>query len=485
MTAQVTRDDTRKVLGNLKFGSGVAEHEQHLKDYFLRTSLYKRVVNDELDLVRGVKGSGKSAMFRYLQQDQHPAKADVVVVPAFDFGEDEAFQRIIKAWSGATEDTLRRRWRVYLLALVGNELVERFGGHEAVAELSAYLETLHLRQPVRGRLSRLIQKFREAPIAWDEEDDDDRIESVTQDLAEVAAATRDALAALNRRAWVVFDRLDEAFYTDVAAERQALRSLMQVTRDLNAADPEGRRIRVKLFMREDIFNRISRGGSQVNLSHIRDADLRWYPDTLSELLCRRVIQHEDHCRLFRLKPSHAKTTAGRSTIISTLLPEATPFPLPCRDNHVTATTWNWVMTYLRDGKGYVSPRNLLTFFDIACREQEDMWEDDGDRGTRDALLGGKALNRAWRTLSRERMEDTVVAEDGELEPYIDRLMNGAYRYRSPQAVSARLECTGDDLRFERVFDRLLAAGVLTKLGGGQYSIAYLYRPVLNVDPTLD
>src|SRR4051812_47375800 len=126
-TKSVRRSDAHDLLVGLRFGTGVAEHEKHLADYFLRTSLYRRVVSDELDLVRGVKGSGKSAMFRYLQTDTHPETADVIVIPAFDFSEDEAFQRVMRAWSGAAEETIRRRWRIYILALVGNQLLDRFG----------------------------------------------------------------------------------------------------------------------------------------------------------------------------------------------------------------------------------------------------------------------------------------------------------------------------------------------------------------------
>ena len=85
--------------------------------------------------------------------------------------------------------------------------------------------------------------------------------------------------------WLALDRLDEAFigYPDV--EIPALRALLRTYLDLLAFS----NISLKIFVRHDMFTKISRGGF-VNLTHVnaRKADIMWYEEDLRALICRRI-----------------------------------------------------------------------------------------------------------------------------------------------------------------------------------------------------
>jgi hypothetical protein len=52
----------RPILHELKFGGDVAENDANLDAYFVETSAFLDVINDEADLIIGPKGSGKTAI---------------------------------------------------------------------------------------------------------------------------------------------------------------------------------------------------------------------------------------------------------------------------------------------------------------------------------------------------------------------------------------------------------------------------------------
>ena len=94
----------------------------------------------------------------------------------------------------------------------------------------------------------------------------------------------DLLSSLNQHlesndhsVWVLCDRLDVAFDESVELEKNALRALFKVYRDIE----ENRRIRLKIFLRDDIWRRITHDGFR-EASHItRTATISWSDRNLS------------------------------------------------------------------------------------------------------------------------------------------------------------------------------------------------------------
>lgn len=96
-----------------------------------------------------------------------------------------------------------------------------------------------------------------------------------------------ALAASDYHVWVLFDRLDVAFIESHDLEKNALRALFRVYRDLGSYD----RISLKIFLRSDIWQRIVEGGFR-EASHItRVAILDWEPPALLNLIIRRLLSN--------------------------------------------------------------------------------------------------------------------------------------------------------------------------------------------------
>src|SRR5690606_29954733 len=85
--------------------------------------------------------------------------------------------------------------------------------------------------------------------------------------------------------WVAVDRLDEAFQGFPEVEIPSLRALFRSYLDIL----DFPRIRLKLFVRRDLFRRIIEGGF-VNLTHVnaRKIEVIWDEEDLLNLLCRRI-----------------------------------------------------------------------------------------------------------------------------------------------------------------------------------------------------
>ena len=103
-----------------------------------------------------------------------------------------------------------------------------------------------------------------------------------------------ALTAGRYYVWVLFDRLDVAFFESHDLERNALRALFRVYRDFAAHE----RVKLKIFLRSDIWRRIVEGGFREASHIVRVAILDWTPASLLNLIVRRLLSNDDLVRVF-------------------------------------------------------------------------------------------------------------------------------------------------------------------------------------------
>jgi hypothetical protein len=151
---------------------------------------------------------------------------------------------------------------------------------------------------------------------------------------------QDALEELGLTVWVVFDRLDEAFQGAPDHELPALRALLRVYLDLNHLE----HVRVKLFIRNDLFSRITTGGF-VNLTHVnaRRLHLTWSPEDLLELLTRRVLDNLGVLEAVGVDdPASIDNHEARLNLL-----EERIFPDQVDPGLRKPTTWNWILSPLR------------------------------------------------------------------------------------------------------------------------------------------
>ena len=365
-----------ELLKILNLGNSVAEFDADLQDYFLETETFRSVIRGERDIVAGDKGTGKTAIYRVLQQNyrSYPELENVEVITAFNPQGNPIFQRLAHG-SLLSEGLYQTVWKSYILSLVGNWIIDIYGDsyNDHITKLTSTLEHLDLRsvdtspETIFGRLVRLLNNLSspsEIEVAF----------SVTEYGLPVVVPkvsfgserkkgdvihSDEFLTVLDRAAestelelWVLFDRLDEAFTGFPNVELPALRALFRSYLDLSGL----KNIKLKLFVRKDLLRRIVQGGF-VNLTHInaRRIDIVWEDEDLFNMLVRRVRRNNDFAESTELSAKSDDEVLG-------IL-----FPPQIDVGERKPTTKSWIASRIRDGNNSKPPRNLI---DLANKSKE-------------------------------------------------------------------------------------------------------------------
>lgn len=477
----------KEILQELDLGNSVAEYDAALERYFVETSTFRALINDEGDVIAGDKGTGKTALFRILKKRYAgmPELVDVELIEAFNPSGNPVFQRLTET-DPLEEGQYITIWKAYILALVGNWVLELYEEAltESMFELDALLTSVGLRSTddtPTTVFSQLVNLFRRItnpeavevamtitpegiPVVapriqlGDEEPYQDEL--VRHDDA-LALLDR-VLEEINLTVWVAFDRLDEAFQGFPRAEIPALRALFRTYLDLNAFP----RIRLKLFVRKDLFRRIIAAGF-VNLTHVnaRKIEIVWDEDDLFDLLFRRV--NENQTFLERL----GIDDGGQQEVFDAMFPEQVD------PGERRPTTWTWMMSRVRDGNGVRPPRNLIDLVKKAHEEQlrrEERTGTEYERGH--PVIGSEALKKGLARLSTERVQDTLLAEAGEERAlWIEKFRDGRAEHNE-ETISSTLGLQGDLVEPIRVLKDL---GFIESIGA-TYKVPMLYRAGLNI-----
>jgi hypothetical protein len=275
----------------------------------------------------------------------------------------------------------------------------------------------------------------------------------------------DVLEETGYSVWVVLDRLDEAFQGFPEAEVPVLRALLRTYLDL-ADFP---RITLKLFVRKDLFRRIIEGGF-VNLTHVnaRKVEIVWDVEDLFDLLCRRLRENSAFVEALGLSPE-----ASNEQLFEAV------FPRQVDQGSRKPTTWNWMLSRIRDGNGITPPRNLI---DLVTKAQEAQmrkerrsateYARDGDRG----VIESDALKRGLAALSTERVENTLLAEAGEYAPLVERFRGG----RAEHNEASLAETLGVPVGQARAAGKPLVEIGFLEQTGETLKVPMLYRGGLSI-----
>ncbi|WP_296167776.1 hypothetical protein [uncultured Brevundimonas sp.] len=478
----------KDLLKELSFGGSVAEFDKHLKDYFLETHAFRQLISDKKDIVAGDKGTGKTAIFKVLYETYAyiPSLSHVVVVPAFNTSGDPIFQEIASR-APQDEGEYIAFWKGFILSLVGNWLLKhnKYDKKSPLHDLDILLRGLGLRsdfdQP-RPIFDRMMAKasgifsWQSAEVKFGagaegvsltpkvEFDKKTKSDAKVIPVAGALGLLNRCLNETGKTAWVAVDRMDEAFqgYPDV--EIPALRALFRTYLDFT----EFERIKLKLFVRQDLFRRIV-GETFVNLTHINDrkVDVIWDDEDLMSLLVRRVRQ--------------GKTFSERSNIdkVDDKAVFYTVFPKKIDAGKRQPETWTWMMGRIRDGNGAKPPRNLI---DLATFAQDaQLRKEERDRAPRQfasgkAMIEAEPVRKALAVLSDRRVNDTLLAEARSLAPCVKKFRNG----RSEHNESSIAAVLGEDIESARAkIAQLKELGFLEEVGSS-YKVPMLYRGGLNI-----
>lgn len=237
-----------EILERLNLGSSVAENDDDLESYFVPTVALDDFLADRYDLIRGAKGSGKSAILRMVSREKssYPQLTDVDLVIATEHTGEPAFKRAFEAvlLDQVTDSALTNAWKTYILNLALDAVEElppseirdaaikfaeasglRYRTPNAFKKIWwSVLRMLHVKSVTVG-VDSVSAEFPDAPPEfW--------AKSATPvDFPEALRLAIAALESNKRRCWVLMDRLDAAFQDKPDLERRALRSLLVAYKD--------------------------------------------------------------------------------------------------------------------------------------------------------------------------------------------------------------------------------------------------------------
>lgn len=260
------------------------------------------------------------------------------------------------------------------------------------------------------------------------------------------------------------DRLDELFARRSATERKALRGLLTTIR-LFASE----RIRVKVFLRDDILEQIVAGEGFTALSHVvsrRSDTLRWSEDQILSMITRRIFANAGFRDHFTPDESLLVTSTEYQRQMFYRIFDDTVYRPPNQ-----SPTLRWIYNHTRDGRGVVTPRDVINLVARAGQWQRDQFRRDPE-GSTERLISGKAVIYGLSELSKEKRTVYLEAEFPHKWKEIARFVGGGTQY-SERALRRIFGA-----KVEGIVEDLISMGVLeraTRKGQRTYKIPYVYR----------
>lgn len=287
-------------------------------------------------------------------------------------------------------------------------------------------------------------------------------------LLEIADA---AFADSDIKFWIVLDRLDVSFADSPELERNALRALFRVYRDTAAL----KQIGMKIFLRDDIWKRITTQGFR-EASHItRSITITWNPQALLHLVVRRLIHNEAIQKFYSVDPIVVLSSVVEQEKLFYRM-----FPMQVDAGPQKPTTFNWMLSRTADGTRQTAPRELIHLLTAARDQQMKLLETGGAEPAGEALFDRAALKSALPDVSKVRFEQTLCAEHSALKPILLRL-EGEKTQQTP-ATLAKIWNVSDQTALEMA-EKLVEVGFFEKRGSKEqpvFWVPFLYRDALNL-----
>jgi hypothetical protein len=480
----------QEIVKTLTLGSWVAEEEiDFIKTYFVETDVWEQLHKDKCDIVLGTKGSGKSAL--YLLLKGHNPNTDVITVEGSNVNGDPVFTKLVDYRDAADEMGLVNFWRIYLLSLAVQTLLDRDPSDSKIQAAARALDEAGLTEFKAGvgekqiswimswlkklpnvRMTVLGQKVR---LGLDPPDRP-RTDLKEVDASRLFALLDDYLKSKSKYVWILVDRLDAAFVAPNSGdlERKALRALFRVYASLRAYPT----LRLKLFMRSDIWDTIMAEPDDAGSDNpFREAarlnarleTLKWDEASLINLLSKRATLNKPLVDFFKLRPAKVvENIQLQRNFLNDMLPKGQSI--------------DWVLKRVVDGSNNYSPRELLHFFACLIKHQRAWFAKKHPEIPGQQLFIKDSMDKAMSDVSRDRLKLTLYAEYPHLRACIQALEHKKAEHTTEGLMKLWKYQTEEEAR--TMAEQLEAVGFFGHQRTSEYPyiVPMLYRPALHIQP---
>jgi len=487
--------DISKVLQDVNFGQRIAEEDNELEAYFVETNQWRRLVKGEIDIIYGPKGAGKSAFyFLLLKKREEMRRRGTILIAGENPRGATAFQDLATD-PPASELEFSGIWKLYIAALVGMKVRElKIEGQNAASLVSILTDAGLLKshgldatlRAVRKCVRAILTSGVESEVALDpitgipvtvtgrltlRDLDESGTGNLSVSLDSLLQFANDALVDAQLSLWVLLDRLDIAFADSKSLEENALRALFKVYLDLRKLQ----QIELKIFLRNDIWNRITQSGFR-EASHItKHITINWDTRSLLNLIVKRAVRNKAIQEYYSCTPDGVLASHKDQDAFFYRM-----FPEQVEKGSRRPTTLDWLLTRTADGTKYTAPREVIHLLNCSIQTQLEVLEIGGYEPDDSNLVAGYAFKESLPEVSKVRLEQTLYAEYPTLKPYIEKL-RGEKTSHSVATLSI-VWSTARDLA-QSTANELVAVGFFEQRGerhDPEFWVPFLYRDALGM-----
>ncbi|MFA4084809.1 hypothetical protein ONA92_24220 [Mycobacteroides salmoniphilum] len=484
--------ELKDLVRSISVGSRIAEQEtENLSNYFVKTESWRQVRQGEVDIIFAPKGGGKSAIYSMLLSLADDFfDRNILLVTADNPQGDTAFSAVTP---NTTEEEFRRLWKLYFIVLIADTFSSYSFNSDPAKRLLKILSDTGLlpnaakwRRPTITKILDYIRRLGKSGVESIETSFAVGVQGATVTPKIVFRDTTEAersagIASLNDlmdlaqealeyqeiKIWILLDRLDAAFLESPEFERNALRGLFRAYRDMD----EMPNVSLRIFLRTDIWDSITRDGFR-EASHItRTLEIRWDSEDLLQLVIQRIAQSADLVE-------HYSTT--QAEILSSSKNRAEffyrVFPYQVDPGSKKPNTFEWCLTRTADGKGANAPRELIHLLEEVRSKQLKLFELGSANPSNETIFDRNAFKNALPAVSSSRIQQTLYAESPTLRDYIEALRGGKTRHNADSLMAVWGLSRSETLQ---IAESLVGVGFF-EARADDFWVPFLYRPGLNL-----
>lgn len=440
------------LLKQMTFGVQVAEEEvNELATYFVETHQWGRIEKGEIDIIRGEKGSGKSAIYSLLMTRAGDFFDRGILLVAAENPRGGTVFKDLVADPPTTENEFIVLWKLYVLTIITQQLREYDIRGSSIERVYKALEDAKLleREFSLAGVLRTAHELARRLIKAEAIETGIKLDPATQmpsgltgkiilrepsaDLKEKGFVSVDnlfadlnkALAGSELRVWVLLDRLDVAFVENHELEANALRALIRAYADIRNRDA----ISLKIFLREDIWKRITAKGLREASHLIRYVVLDWTQPALLNLIMRRLLSNAALTREYGIDAAAVLRDADQQETLFYKF-----FPEQVEQGPQKASTFKWLITRCADGTRKTAPREVIHLLNSILEQEIKRLEQGGAPAPGDQLFDRSVFKQALPTVSDARLNQYLYAEYAAERPFVAKL-DGQKAEQTPESLS--------------------------------------------------
>ena len=500
----ISKANAATLLAGLDLGSAVAESDTLLEAARVETSVFDDLLADRVDLIPGTKGSGKTALYRifvdFLPQLMLSDKK-IIIAHGVQQRQDTVFLAYKKEFDQLSEADFVDFWCIYVVSLAYEQFIrdDRFKKllTNCTGEIAAFrqayrdagipdFERRKSLQEILAWTLALLSRLK-PKVTWKPPEDLGQFELSLGDPRPLRQNTRndndprmptyiDAIAVrleallvkANLNLWLMVDRLDELFARRSETETRALRGLLRTLRLFPSP-----RIRVKVFLRDDILSQIVADKGFTALTHItarRSDTLRWSEEQILTMIVRRIFANPNFASCFGIDDHLLSSSIEYQRQAFYKVFADTVYRPPNQSG-----TLRWIYNHTKDGRGVVTPRDVISLLTRAIQWQRDEFRRDHTAET-ERLISGPAIIYGLEEMSKEKGTTYLEAEFPHKWDVIKKLIGGGTEYSDAaihRLFGRKYQDAAEDLISMGIFERATRRGVHT------FRVPFIYRRALD------